>query len=205
MTNKIEEITKKIYNDGVVKAKEDAQKIEADAKQKAEEIIAAARNESEKILAQAKTKAEETAAKTNAELQLAARKFTAQLKQQITQLITTKQIHEPVKHALNDTEFVQQLILNLLQNWTTSENSLQLTLPEKEKAAFADFCEKRAKESMQDELHCRFDAAMDAGFKIGPADKSFVISFTDQDFENYFKRYLKEQTQKLLFEPESQE
>lgn len=43
MTDKILEITEKIYNEGVIKAKEDAEQIIAEAKSKAHEIIEAAK------------------------------------------------------------------------------------------------------------------------------------------------------------------
>ena len=42
MTDKILEITEKIYNDGVIKAKEDAEQLIAEAKNKANQIIESA-------------------------------------------------------------------------------------------------------------------------------------------------------------------
>jgi V/A-type H+-transporting ATPase subunit E len=41
---------------------------------------------------------------------------------------------------------------------------------------------------------------MKSGFKVGPADGSYVISFTDEDFNNFFKAYLRPKSTELLFE-----
>jgi len=43
---------------------------------------------------------------------------------------------------------------------------------------------------------------MKSGFKIGPADESYLISFTDEDFTNFLKGYLRPKTSQLLFEEE---
>ena len=33
-----------------------------------------------------------------------------------------------------------------------------------------------------------FDPEIESGFKIGPKDGGYIISFTDEDFMNYFNR-----------------
>ena len=56
-----------------------------------------------------------------------------------------------------------------------------------------------AKEQLDAGLEINFDSKIKSGFKIGPADGSYQISFTDSDFENYFVNYLKDRTKKLIF------
>ena len=56
MTDKILEITEKIYNEGVIKAKEDAEQIIAEAKSKAHEIIEAAKKKKKSEIIKKKKK-----------------------------------------------------------------------------------------------------------------------------------------------------
>jgi len=43
---------------------------------------------------------------------------------------------------------------------------------------------------------------MDKGFQIGPKDGSYKVSFTDEDFKNFFKDYLRPGLIELLFAAE---
>ena len=63
-----------------------------------------------------------------------------------------------------------------------------------------DFFNNKAEELMDSGLELNFDPNIKSGFRIGPKDGSYYISFTDKDFENYFKKYLKEKTRNLVFE-----
>ena len=40
---------------------------------------------------------------------------------------------------------------------------------------------------------------MKGGFKIGPADGSYKISFSEDDFENFFKSFLRPKTIEMLY------
>ena len=44
-----------------------------------------------------------------------------------------------------------------------------------------------------------FSPAMKQGFSLSPVDGSYKLSFTDEDFANLFKGYLRPRTAKLLF------
>ncbi len=203
MTNKILEITEKIYNEGVVKAKLEADKIIAEAKNKAGEIIESAKKQELEIIEQAKNQSAEYKKNTDSEIQLAARQFISKLKQQITNLVTVAQIESPVEEAFNDNEFIKSIILILIKNWNPQkpeEFKLNILLPKKDEKEFSEFFETKAINVLTHGIDINFDDKVNNGFKIGPKDGSFIISFSDTDFENYFKGYMKERTKKLLFE-----
>ena len=203
MTNKILKITEKIYNEGVVKAKVEADKIIDEAKNKADEIIESAKKQELEILEQAENQSAEYKKNTDSEIQLAARQFMSKLKQQISNLITTAQIESSVKEAFNDSEFIKSIILTLIKNWNPQkpeEFKLNILLPEKDKKELSEFFDTKAITVLNSRIDVKFDGKIESGFKIGPKDGSFIISFSDTDFENYFKGYLKERTKKLLFE-----
>lgn len=202
MTNKILELTEKIYNEGVVKAKEQADQIIADAKKEADKIIKSAKKQELEIVEQAKNQSAEFKKNTNSELQLAARQFISKLKQQIADLVTADQVEAPMKDVFNDNEFVKSLILTLIKNWNPQkpeELNMTILLPEKNEKEFFEFFEAKALNALNQGINIQFDAKIIDGFKIGPKNGSYIISFSDQDFENYFKGYLKEKTKKQLF------
>ncbi|MDX8339104.1 V-type ATP synthase subunit E [Draconibacterium sp. IB214405] len=203
MTDRIEEITQKIYNEGITKAKNDAEQLLAQAKEKADSIIQAAKLKHEEIIHDAQQKAEEEKKRFEAELQLTARQFISQLKQQITTLISTAQVDTAVNDAFNDNEFIKRIILLLVEKWdsTAGENmDLQLLLPSEDRKELTAFLQAKATEAMNKGLEISVDSKLKSGFRIGPKDGSYLISFTAQDFANYFKQYFKDGTKKLLFD-----
>jgi len=203
MTNKVQELTEKIYNEGVNKAKADAEKIIAEAKKEAGTIIQSAQKEREAILAQAKKEVAEVKTNANAEMQLAARQFISHVKQQITNAITAEQVEKKVKEAFNDADFLKNMILTLVKNWNAQSQDqpeLQLLLSEKETNELSDFFESKAFEALNKSIEVKWDEKVKNGFKIGPKGGGYIIRFSDVDFENYFKKYFKEKTRNLLFE-----
>ena len=202
MTKKILELTEKIYNEGVVKAKEEAEQIISKAKKEANKIITEAKNEEENRRKQAEKQAVEIKENAVSEIRLAARQLSSNLKQQINGLITTAQVESPVKAAFKDEKFVQNIILTIIQNWNPQKPedlNISLLLPQEEEKEFNDFFNNKAKELLNAGLEINFDNNIKSGFKIGPKDGSYHISFTDKDFENYFKNYLKDRTKEMIF------
>lgn len=203
MTNKILELTEKIYNEGVDKAKKEAELIIANAKKEADSIINAAKSKEKEIAEQAQKHAAEIQKNADSEIRLAARQFISNLKQQIASLISTAQVEIPVKDAFKDNEFVKNIIITIIKNWNPQkpeEFNISLLLPQKEEKEFVDFFNNKAKGFLNSGLEINFESNIKSGFKIGPKDGSYFISFTDKDFENYFKNYLKEKTKKMIFD-----
>ncbi|MCK4407948.1 MAG: V-type ATP synthase subunit E [Bacteroidales bacterium] len=203
MTKKILELTKKIYNEGVEKAKKEAKLIIANAKKEADNIINAAKNREKEIAEQVQKQAEELKKNADSEIRLAARQFISNLKQQITGLITTAQVEVPIKDAFKDEKFVKNIILTIIKNWNPQkpeELNISLLLPQKDEKEFTDFFKNKTKELLNAGLEINFEPNIKSGFKIGPKDGNYYISFTDKDFGNYFKNYLKERTKKMIFD-----
>ena len=59
MENKIQELTDKIYREGVEKGNAEAQRLVSEAQKEAQQMIEAARKEAEAILAEARKSADE--------------------------------------------------------------------------------------------------------------------------------------------------
>jgi len=203
MTNSIRELTEKIYTEGVVKANTEAEKIISDAKKVAEEIIRSANQEKEIIFRQATAEAEDVKRKVNSEIKLATLKMISNLKQNIADLVVTKQVDSFGSSAFNDEKFVKELILLVIQNWTKKgmkESGLNMLVPQNEEKKIAAYFENKLIEQLNNGIDIKVDPNIKNGFKIGPKDGNYIVSFTGEDFENYFKSYLKEKTWKLIFD-----
>ena len=202
MSTKVNELTNKIYTEGIEKAKKDAEVIISNAEKEAEKIINDSKLKAKKHMENAEKEAKELGQNTESELRLASQKFISSLKQTINNLVTTAQTESPVKQAVNDTEFVQKMILALLNNWksdASESTNVEILLPEEHKSEFDSFFEKKAKESLDSGMNINYDPRVASGFRIKSEKGNYYISFTDKDFENYFKTYLKSKTNKLLF------
>lgn len=201
MENKLQELTSKIYKEGIERAKEEADKILEEARKEAEEARSKAKKEAQQIMDQAEKEAYELKRNTESEIKLIARQSVAGIKQQIVSLITVKATEEPVKKAFEDKDFLKKIIETTIKNWNPGQDSfdLQLLLPKEDEKSLGEYFSSRQKGLLKGGLEIRFDERMSSGFKIGPADGRFLISFTDEDFDNFFRNYLRPRTTKLLF------
>ena len=84
MENKIQELTDKIYREGVEKGNEEAQRLVSNAREEAAKILEEARKEADAIVAAARKSAAETAENTQSEIKLFAGQAVNALKTEIT-------------------------------------------------------------------------------------------------------------------------
>ena len=118
MDNKLQEITEKIYLEGVSKGNEEAHKIISGAKTEAEKIIRKAEEDAGEIIARAEKKAEEIKKNTASELKLSFRQAINLLRQDIEKTITLKLVDEPVSDVFSDKKFIAGLIEKIAEKWS---------------------------------------------------------------------------------------
>ena len=202
MENKLQELTSRIYNEGIEKANKEAAEILENAQKEADKILENARKEAEKLMDQTRHETNELRKNVDNEVKMSARQSIAAIKQQITALVTTSLVKEPVKSAISDKEFVKKIIESVIRNWDPKSGSgpeLALILPKEDEKSLGSYFESKTHQLLKDGLVVEFDSKLGSGFRIGPADKSYVLSFSDEDFGNFFKNYLKPRTTKLLY------
>lgn len=202
MEPKLQALLDKIYQEGVAKGQEVASAVVQDAERKAEKILQEAEKEAVAIRSQAGKDAEELKRNVTSELQLAASQSISALKQQISHLVTFKAVAEPVRDVFSDQEFIRNTIETLIRNWQDGQKGpgdLTLLLPPDEEEALHRYFSAKAKELLDGQLHIEMDGRLTNGFRIGPSDGSYVISFTDKDFEAFFMDYLRPRTKELLY------
>ena len=202
MNSNIDELTRKVYSEGVEKAKTKGTEIISEAKTKAQDIIKEAEKKAKNIIANAEKKAEEKRIQHEAEIKLSSRQAIAVLKQKITVLILWEVISEPISGAFQDEKFVEGLVEKLINYWTTyfgKEERLEILLPEEDYAEVQNTLRGKAQELLQKGVKIHFHGTMKDGFQISPEDGRFKVSFTSDDFENYFKTFARPRTYALLY------
>ena len=200
MNSKIQQLTETIYNEGVQKAKEEAEVILKNARDKASGIEKEARKKAEKLVAEAEGKAQELKKQVDSEIKMTLNQAVSAMKQEITSLITMKVIQPSVKELFSDKDFLQKLISSVVKGWMEKESfDVKVILPEQDRNQLEGFFKNNLADEMNKGLEVSFAQNMKSGFKIGPADGSYLISFTDEDFTNFLKAYLRPKTSQLLF------
>jgi V/A-type H+/Na+-transporting ATPase subunit E len=201
MESKLQELTSRIYNEGIEKANKEAAIILENAQKEADMIVENAKKEAQRLQETARHETEEMRKNVASEVQMSARQSISAIKQQITSMVTTRLVAEPVREAFKDKDFVKSIIETVIKNWDPKSGGidLALTLPKEDAAKLGSYFETKTRETLNGKLKVDFDDKMSGGFRIGPGDKSYVLSFTEEDFENFFKNYLRPRTTKLLY------
>ena len=117
-------------------------------------------------------------------------------------MIVGKVIDQPVKKAFDDVKFVKDVIETVVKNWNPQKNEtidLSVLLPADLEKEFSKFFTEKSGKELNANLELSFSDSFKGGFKIGPADGSYKISFSDNDFENFFKTYLRPKTIEMLY------
>ena len=200
MQNKLQELTDRLYNEGLSKGKQEGEELLAKAKVQAEEIVAKAKAEAAQIVAAAQKEAEEIKTKTASDVKMAAGQSIAATKKDIETLIVGKMTEAEVKKALTSAEFVKEIIKAVAEKFTTDGPvDLEVVLPESLKKDVEPFLTKELAKTLGAGVEASFSKKVSGGFRIGPKDGGYFISFTDETFIELFSEYLRPATKKLLF------
>ena len=196
MNTKIQELTDKIYREGVEKGNEEAGRIIAEAQSQKQSMISEAEAEAKRIIAEAEKQASELKKNTEAELKLFAAQSVEALKSEVANLITGDVVSANVKAAMADKAFMQQVILTLAKSWASQE---ALTIQSSEADALARYFASNAKALLNQGVKIEKVAGKSTSFTILPADGSYKVTFGEEEFVAFFKDFLRPQLVEMLF------
>lgn len=200
MENKLDVLTKKLYEEGIDKANQEAEKIMEQARENAAKLIADAEAKAKEIHTGALAEAENLKKKAESEMALSARQAITALKQSITGLISGEVAGEMAKEGFKDEAFVQEMIVAIVKKWDVASGNLnlELILSDEEKAKFQQFVATKYKELLDKGLEVKAGNT-DGAFVIQPKDGSYQIAFSEQLFEAFFNQYMRSFTKSLLY------
>jgi V/A-type H+-transporting ATPase subunit E len=196
MDKKIQELTDKIYQEGVEKGNVEANRIVAEAQAKAQQIEADAKAEAARIVAEAQKQAQELADNTKSEIRLYGNQAVEALKTEVADIVTDTVAKNAVDAAMSDKEFMQQVILALTAEWAKRE---ELVIEADDAALLTKFFTAKAKELLNKGVTIKQVNGLKTEFVVSPANGAYKVTFGEEEFVNYFKAFLRPQLVELLF------
>ena len=198
--DKLQELTQKLYEEGLAKGKQDGEALLEKAKSEAEGIVKQAQEEAEAILAKARKDAEDFKVKVEGDVKMAAQQAVQATRSDIENLVVAKVVDGTVDKALANEDYIKDIITAVAQKFSADEPAdLSLVLPESLKAALEPFVKNELGKLLGKGVDATFSKKVAGGFKIGPKDGGYFVSLTDDTFKDLIGSYLRPATKKLLF------
>ena len=143
---KLQQLTDKLYQEGLEKGRAEAESLVAEAEARAAKIVAEAEARAAKIAADAERKAEDVEKNAMTEIALAGKQAVAKIKSEIETLIVAKVTAEGIKSANLDPAFIKDMLLAVAANWNNGAKAdLKALLPEAKKAELGAAFDSAAK------------------------------------------------------------
>ena len=197
MDAKIQELTEKIYNEGVEKGQTEANRLIAEAEAKAQKIEAEAKRKAEEYLKNAEQRASELRQHTEAELQLYASQLVDSLRSSIADQIQGSVAQSSVKAITEDKDFLQGFISTPAERFDL-QRGIEITTADAD--ALRAYFTANAKGLLEEgKVRIRAVAGKPTDFTIAPQDGSFKVQFGQAEFLELFKSFLRPELTKMLF------
>lgn len=196
MDAKIQELTEKIFNEGVEKGKQKADALIAEAEGKSQEIVSRANAEAERIVTEAQKRAAELKKNTESELKLYATQTLDALKGEVAQILTSKIAESSVKAAAQDPAFMREVILKIVQNWKPGE---EVSIEAADAKALQEYFAAQAKDLLDKGVKIEEVAGHATQFVLKPADGSYKIEFGEEELKLFFQGFLRPRLVEMLF------
>ena len=186
----------KIYREGVEKGNEEAQRLVSSAREEAAKILEEARKEADAIVAAARKSAAETAENTQSEIKLFAGQAVNALKTEIASLLTNQVVSKAVKDFVADKDYLNKFIVSLATQWAADE---AIVISTADAEGLKKYFAANAKAVLDKGVKIEQVNGNKTLFTISPADGSYKVNFGEEEFENYFKDFLRPQLVEMLF------
>ena len=198
--DKLQELTQKLYEEGLAKGKQDGEALLQKAQAEAEGIVKQAQEEAEAILAKARKDAEDFKVKVEGDVKMAAQQAVQATRTDIENLVVSKVVDGTVDKALANEDYIKGIITAVAQKFSADEPAdLSLILPESLKKSLEPFVKNELGKLLGKGVDASFSKKVAGGFKIGPKDGGYFVSLTDDTFKDLIGSYLRPATKKLLF------
>jgi len=202
MDEKLKQLTEKLYKEGVEKGEEKAREIIEEAEERASWIIAEARKKADDIVADSKKNAHELKTRVEAEVRLSERQAMRTFKKEIEDVIVAGALDKELSAALNDPLNIEDFVAEVIRHWHpehTESPSLELLLPEKRRKELEAWFRTKAGKALSEGIEVKFHENIKGGFQIASIEGGYRINLTDEDFNEFFKQYLRPRTREILF------
>lgn len=200
MENKLQELTEKLYNEGLSKGRAEAEAVLAKAHKDAERIVAEAQDKAKTIVAAADKSARQLVANAENEVRLAAGQLKSALRQQVEGMVQMEVLSPKVSEAWRDNSFIKDLAVQAVAQ-LDPQRGLSVALPEAAAGELVEAVRNALAERLGAEngVEVVTDARVKVPFRITVKDGGYYVSFSDADFDALFRSYLRPKVAGLLF------
>lgn len=193
---KLEEITNKIYAEGVEKGNAEAQQIVEKAKAEAAAILAKAEKDAAAMIAQTEAKMAEMDKNTRAELRMFAEQSVNAIKTEVTNMINGQVVADSVKAATADAKFMQSVIAKLAEEMAKNGN---VEIEASDAEALRQYFAQNAKALLEKGVAIKEVKGIETDFQIKPENGGYKLAFGEAELVAYFKEFLRPQLVEMLF------
>ncbi|NJL15232.1 MAG: hypothetical protein HC913_20970 [Microscillaceae bacterium] len=208
VNDQFRQLTDKLYQEGIEKAEKEAALLMARAQEKADSVLKEAQLHAQEIRQKAEAQQRQDLENHQKNLQIAVQKALAQLRQSVLNLMTKSVIEPPLRLSLQDPHFLQKIIQQFIDRWSPAPSEaipLKVWLSPEDEQTLTDFFKNNALKILDQSLVFEADPHIPAGFKIGPQDGHYRITFTEEALQAFFTQYLHPALKPFLFGPAASE
>lgn len=200
MSNKLQELTDKLYNEGLSKGKEEGELLLSKAKQQAEELVQNAKQEAANIIAQAEKAAADIKTKAESDIKTASEQSLQATRSDIENLLVKTTIEPKINSALGDVDFLKEIIKTVAEKFSSEEAvDVNLVLPATLQAELEPWISGELAKLLQNPVSAEFSKKISGGFTIGPKNGAWFVSLSEESFCELIAEYLRPITRKILF------
>ena len=196
MDAKIQELTEKIYNEGVKQGQVEADRLIAEAEARAKKIEADATARAEEIIKSAEHRSSELKKNTESELRLYTAQLIDSLKSSISNQIQGEVAKNSVQALSSDLSFVREFILKLAERFDLTRG-IEISTADAE--GLQAYFTSHAKSLLDSGVSIRSVAGKPTDFTVAPKDGSFKVQFGEAEFIELFKSFLRPEMNRMLF------
>lgn len=198
--DKLQELTDKLYQEGLSKGRQEGEALLAEAKNQAGLLVEQARQQAEEILGQARKDAADYKTKVESDLKMASSQALAATRKDLENMVVSKIADTQVSKAMAAPDFIKGIITEVAKKFNADEpTDLALVLPESLQKELEPFVKNELGKLLGAGVDASFSKKVAGGFNIGPKDGGWFISLTDESFKDLIGAYLRPVTKKLLF------
>lgn len=201
LNSNLKSLIAKVHDEGIEKANTEAQQIIIEAKQRASDLLREAEERIIKMEEQSLNEVNRIKENLNSELKAVTQQTISTIKNELGNVISNRIMSKGITEAVSEKEFLQKIIFAILQKWDPADTDFQfeLMLNKNDEVELHDFFEQRVKKELATEVEIVIDNKIKSGFKIGVKNENYYVNFSDEEFENFFKSYLRRKTIEWIY------
>jgi len=201
MESRLESLTQKIYAQGVERGREDARALVEKAREEAAQIMARAKAEAQELARAAQRDAQDMKNRALAEIRLAGEQALSALRQEVVYLLSRSTLKADIDKVLDDPRSLMEIVKQAVEATISgaAKADVQVSFSAETRGKLETLATNHLRDLLNKGLEIRFDGRFERGFRIGPKNGDYQVSFTDADFLVFFQGYLKARTREILF------